>query len=156
LPSGGAASAFLLKSFLQVSIMVCLLPDLLSAGELGTARGGRHGGQIPLPHVDPNHLLHLRGRRVEGFDLDRHQQVEAFLAAVIPQPGSTDAGSFVQQRQMFVVSLIGHMDPARERQQTDLLATLQRVVSSIDVAQCRGHIVRGFIQTSKSASLCIP
>src|SRR5215469_8892453 len=76
--SGGAASASSLKSLLQASVMVGLLPDLLSTVELGAAGGGCYGGQIALANIHSHHRGQPLGGGSGGFNLDGYQQVEPF------------------------------------------------------------------------------
>ena len=52
--SGGAASAFLLKSFLQAGVVVRPGSHFLSAIELCPVVQRGHGGKIALAHIDPN------------------------------------------------------------------------------------------------------
>jgi hypothetical protein len=51
---------------------------------------------------------------------------------------------------MLLVPLIAHMDPPIERQQTDLLHRPERVVSPVYITKGGGHVVWGFVQTSKA------
>ena len=57
---------------------------------------------------------------------------------------------------MLAVALVADVDPTRQRQETDLVAAPQRVVSPVDVAERGRDVVGSLDPAPESASWCSP
>ena len=133
----GRASAFSLKSFLHAGVMVRLPAYLLSRGELGAVVQGRHGGQGALPDIHADHLALAFRRWVRRLEGEGDQQEEALLAPVIPEFGSADGCSRLEQGHMATPALVGDVDPSRKRQEAHLLPGAQRVIAAQVIGERR-------------------
>jgi hypothetical protein len=75
-----------------------------------------------LPNVYAEHLALAFRRRVGRLEGERDQQEEPFFTAVIPEPGSPDAGSSLKQGHMAIPAEVADVDPSLKRQEAHLLA----------------------------------
>ena len=132
--------------------MVRLVADLLAREELGAVVQGRHRGQVALPDVHTEHLVLAFRRRVGRLEGEPDQQEEALLAPVIPELGSADGGSRLEQGYVAAVALVGDVNPSRQRQEAHLLAGAQRVVAAQIVGEGRRQVMRRFVQPLEAAS----
>ena len=78
--------------------------------------------------------------------VERHQEIEALPALVIPEFGAPDAGPVLHQCRMLTIAAIRHMQTASKRQQAHLLLTSERVVMPVHIAERRGDRAGRFVQ----------
>ncbi len=140
------AGAFLLQPFSQSRVVVSFGPHLFARKEGGTVVQPPHHRQVALPHVHPDDSLVRLGRGVCHLHFQGDEHIKALLGFIIPELGRADLGSTFDQRHMLVVARVRHDHAPAERQDADLLASLQAVVAVEVVGQRRTDVVGRLVQ----------
>ena len=97
-------------------------------------------GRLADAHVYTGDLAQMLRCRFSTLDLSRDEQIELFLALVIPEFRVPNAGTMLHVGRMLVVALVGHADPSIESAKTDLLVQLEGVVARVG---CTGQWENG-------------
>ena len=144
-----AASAFLLKSFLESGVVVGFGSYCLSRVELGAIVQRGNGGKIALAHIHTNNARMALRHGIRRLDGQAYQQVEAFPGLVIPEFGFPKRCRLPQQGNVLGIALVGQHHAPGAGQETHALLGLEGVVVPIDVDQGGRNVVGGRIQALK-------
>jgi hypothetical protein len=140
-------SAFFLQTFAQPGVMVGSVPDRLSRMEGRCSLGVGGDGKIANAHIHANDLRVLIWRWIGPLNLKRNEQKVSLVWFIVPELCGANGGSFFQEFDMLIISLVGDHDSAIERQETHLLIDFEAIIFSILVGQGRRNKRRRLVQT---------
>src|SRR5260370_1030698 len=106
------ASAFLLQAFVQPSVVVSFRPDSFTGIEPASVgqRGRRR--QVALPDIYPYHRRQLVRGWVSDVQFQGNQEVKLLVSFVVPEFGTSNGGSVMDQSYMLAIPLVGNDDTA--------------------------------------------
>jgi hypothetical protein len=142
----GRTGAFVLQPLSQSRVMIGFGPHLFPAIEGGAVIQTCHHRQIALPYVYTDDPLVRFGCGVGHLHFQGNQQIEPLLGFIVPEFGRADLGPVLEERHVLVEPLVRQDDAPTERQDADLLASLQTVVPVVIVGQRRGDVVGCLVQ----------
>src|SRR5690349_6891365 len=99
----------------MVSLMSCAFSGVKSR----LACLCRSHGQIANPDIDTDDFMQALRSWLRNLNFYREQQIELFLATVIPEFSIPNVGTLLNEGGMLVVALVGNADASVERTNTD-------------------------------------
>src|SRR5205807_1378628 len=109
--------------------------------------GCRSHSKISLSDVYPYNCLVAFRDGVCSLYLKRDEQVELFLGLVIPQLGSTNAGTLLQESKMLGIARVGETDTPLKGEHAHMLICFETVVSPEVVGKGGRDVLGNFIES---------
>src|SRR5258708_5447026 len=140
------ASAFLLQAFVQPGVVVSFRPDAFAGIEPASVRQRSRRCQVALPDIYPHHRRqHTRGW-LSNLQFQGDQQVKLLVGFVIPELGTSNGSTVVDESHMPLIALVRDDDTALQAEYTHLLSWLEGVVVAVVVGHSWRDILGRFVQ----------
>src|SRR5256712_6354185 len=145
--TGCGASAFFLKTLSQSRVMVGFRNNGFARMEGLLSTCGAADSQVANADIHTSYPC-LGFRCGIGYlNFQRNQQVELLTGLVIPQFGSSDGRSFLDEGHVLVIARIGNHHASIKSKDAHSLFCFETVVSLVVVGQGRRNILGRFVQS---------
>src|SRR5262249_2545848 len=100
--------------------------------------------------IHPDDFVDLLVCRLRDADFQGNEQIEDFPGFIVPEFRITDAGSMPNECKMLMVALVGEADTPAQGTKTDLLVSLEGVITLIGILNSWRTVPGGLVQALKA------